>query len=92
MIISVTEEEIDPQSEIEPDLDQMAQKVQDLLKFKSFYDQMDFNPEQRLAITIYIWVQVGAGCPNALSKANLNLQRVDEISPDPEPKPEPNFM
>lgn len=35
----------------EPDLDQMAQGVQNLFKFKNFYDQMDFSSKQRLAIT-----------------------------------------
>lgn len=35
----------------EPDLDQMAQQVQNLLKFKSFYDHMDFDASQCIAIT-----------------------------------------
>lgn len=35
----------------EPDPDGMAQKVDNLFKFKKCYDQMDFNIEQRLAIT-----------------------------------------
>lgn len=35
----------------EPNLDRMAQWVQHLFKFKHFYDQMDINLEQRLAIT-----------------------------------------
>lgn len=34
-----------------PDLNNMGERVQHLYKFKHFYDQMDFNPEQRLAIT-----------------------------------------
>lgn len=37
-------------AEDEPDLDKM-EWVQNLFKFKHFYDQMDFVPEQRLAIT-----------------------------------------
>lgn len=34
----------------EPDLNKMAQWVQNLFKFKNLYDQMDFHLEQRLAI------------------------------------------
>lgn len=45
------DEETISQLEVELDLDQRAQKVQDLFEFKSLYDQMDFNPEQNLAIT-----------------------------------------
>lgn len=37
--------------EAETYLDNIAGWVQHLQKFKHFYDQMDFNPEQRLAIT-----------------------------------------
>lgn len=50
MMISAMNEEIISQPEVEPDLDQRMQKVQGLFKFKSFYDQMDFNSEQILAI------------------------------------------
>lgn len=39
------------QLELEPDLDKMAQPIRALFKFKDFYNQMDFNPKQRLAIT-----------------------------------------
>lgn len=39
------------QSNGEPKLDKMALKVKSLFKFKHLYDQMDFNPDQRLAIT-----------------------------------------
>lgn len=39
------------QPEDEQDRDRRALKVQKLFKFKSFYDQMDFNSKQRLAIT-----------------------------------------
>lgn len=35
----------------EPDFDLIAQKVQNLFKFKNFYDRMDFNIDQRLVIT-----------------------------------------
>lgn len=45
MMISVIDEKIIPQPEVELDLGQRGQKVQDLFKFKSFYDQMEFNPE-----------------------------------------------
>lgn len=51
MMISAIDEEIVSQPEVEPDLDQRALKVQELFKFKSFYDQMDFSSKQRLAIT-----------------------------------------
>lgn len=50
-MISAMDEEMVSQSEDEQDLDQRALKVQELFKFKSFYDQMDFNSKQRLAIT-----------------------------------------
>lgn len=33
------------------DIDQVAGRIQHLHKFKHFYNQMDFNSEQRLAIT-----------------------------------------
>lgn len=39
------------QTEGEPDLDKMAQRMQNLFKFIYFYDYMDFNPEERLAMT-----------------------------------------
>lgn len=32
------------------DLDQMTQRLQNLFKFKNFYDQVDFNREQMLTI------------------------------------------
>lgn len=38
-------------TESKPDINQMAGRVQHLHKFKHFYDQMDFSPEQRLAIS-----------------------------------------
>lgn len=38
------------QPEDEPDLEKMAHRVQNLFKFKSFYDYIDFSLEQRLAI------------------------------------------
>lgn len=38
------------QSQSEPDLDKMAQRVQSLVKFNHFYDHINFNPKQRLAI------------------------------------------
>lgn len=39
------------QREGDPDLNKMAQRVQNLIKLKKFYDQIDFRPEQRVAIT-----------------------------------------
>lgn len=33
-----------------PDLYKMAQQVQNLFKFRKFYDQIDFSPEWRLTI------------------------------------------
>lgn len=39
------------QHEGEPDIDRIAQWVQNLFKFKHYYDQMDFSPKQRLAIS-----------------------------------------
>lgn len=51
MMVSVVDKEMVSQPEDEPDLDQRALKVQELFKFKSFYDQMDFISKQRLAIT-----------------------------------------
>lgn len=50
-MVSCVGEEVNAQSEEEVDLDQRALKVQELFKFKSFYDQIDFNFKQRLAIT-----------------------------------------
>lgn len=38
MMISTIDEETDSQPEVEPDLDQRVLKVQELFKFKSFYD------------------------------------------------------
>lgn len=38
-------------TEGECDVDQVAERIQHVHKFKHFYDQMDFNPEQSLAIT-----------------------------------------
>lgn len=38
-------------AKIESNLDKMAERVQLLHKFRHFYDQMDLNLEQRLAIT-----------------------------------------
>lgn len=35
----------------EPNLDSMADQVQNLFKFKHLYEQMDFSQEQRLAVT-----------------------------------------
>lgn len=43
MMVSCVGEEVNAQSEEEVDLDQRAMKVQELFKFKSFQDQMDFN-------------------------------------------------
>lgn len=51
MMVSCVDEEMIPQPEEESDLDQRALKVQELFKFNSFYNQMDFSPRQRLAIT-----------------------------------------
>lgn len=51
MMISTLDEEMAPQPEDEEDLDQRASKVQGLFKFKNFYDQMDLNLKQRIAIT-----------------------------------------
>lgn len=50
------EEQQQPKGEL--DLDCTAQQVQDLFKFKSIYDQMDFNADQRLVITkaIIEWI------------------------------------
>lgn len=45
------DEEMAPQLEDEEDLDQRVSKVQGLFKFKSFYNQMDFDSKQRVAIT-----------------------------------------
>lgn len=50
MMISSADEELTMLSEEELSLDQRALKVQELFKFKSFYDHMDFNSKQRLAI------------------------------------------
>lgn len=36
------------QFECEPNLNKMAQRVQNLFMFKHLYDQMDFNPEQKV--------------------------------------------
>lgn len=47
---SATEAEL-ATSEGEPSTDDMTQRVQNSFKFRIFYDQMDFNSEQRLAIT-----------------------------------------
>lgn len=49
-MVSISDEEMISQPEIEPDLNQMAQKVQGPFKFKRFYDQLDFNSQQ-LVIT-----------------------------------------
>lgn len=46
-------------TEGEVDLDRMAQRVTTLLKFKHFYDQIDFKPYQRLAITKSIIELIG---------------------------------
>lgn len=35
----------------EPDLDCLAQQVQNLLKFQNFYDRMDLSADQCLTIT-----------------------------------------
>lgn len=51
MVISIIDEKMVSQPEVEQDLDQRTLKVQELFKFKSVYDQMDFNSKQRLAIT-----------------------------------------
>lgn len=50
-MISAIDEEMVSQLVVEQDLDQKALKVQELFKFKSFYDQMDFSSKQRLATT-----------------------------------------
>lgn len=46
-------------TEGEVDLDRMAQRVTTLLKFKHFYDQIDFKLDQRLAITKSIIELIG---------------------------------
>lgn len=55
MMASLSEMEIEGdviiQPEDEPDKDNMDQQVQSSLKFRNFYDQIDFSAEQRLAIT-----------------------------------------
>lgn len=42
------DEEMTLRPEVEPDLDQMVQRVRNLFKFKKFFN---FNPEQILSIT-----------------------------------------
>lgn len=44
------EEDVPKQPESEAGLDKMAQWVQNLFKFKHFYNWMDFNPGQKLDI------------------------------------------
>lgn len=46
-----TEEDIPMQLEGESNLDKMAHRLQNVFKFRHVYDQIDFSPEQRLAIT-----------------------------------------
>lgn len=50
MMVPTSEEDTPIQPKSKPDLDEMAQQVQNLLKFKHFYNQKDFNPKQRMAI------------------------------------------
>lgn len=50
MMISAIDEETIPQPEVNSDLDQRAQRFK-VYSNKSSYGQMDFNLEQRLAIT-----------------------------------------
>lgn len=45
------ERDVPMQLEGDPNVDKMAQQVQNLFKFSDFYDQMNFNPEQRSAMT-----------------------------------------
>lgn len=45
------EGDVPTQPEGESDLDKMAQQVQNLFNIINFYDQMNFNSKQRLAIT-----------------------------------------
>lgn len=40
----ITKEATTMQPDGEPNLDKMAQRVQNLFKCKHFYNQMDFNP------------------------------------------------
>lgn len=55
MMLSHCEMEIEKDdqkvSEGEPNLDQMSQQVQNLLKFKKFYDLVEFTASHGLAIT-----------------------------------------
>lgn len=45
------DEEKNLKPKVEPNLNQMAQRAQNLSKLKNFYDEMDFHPEQRFSIT-----------------------------------------
>lgn len=55
MIVSTSKQRLEEdkpiQHKVEPDLNKMAQRAQNFFKFKYFYDQMDFNLQQRLAMT-----------------------------------------
>lgn len=52
MMASLSETNIERvRLEGELDLDRIAQQVQNLFKFRNFYDHMNFNAQQRLAIT-----------------------------------------
>lgn len=54
MMASHSKAEAEEVFEGEPNPDRMAKHVHNLFKFMNFYNQMDFNAEQRLAITMGI--------------------------------------
>lgn len=47
----VRDDEMTMKLEGEPNLDQMAQQVQNIFKLKNLYDQMVFSPKQKPVIT-----------------------------------------
>lgn len=63
------DEAVKPESE--PKLNRMDQRVQNLFKFKQFYDQMDFNSNQRLAITKVIIELTGSSGGSGLAQRVL---------------------
>lgn len=63
------DEAVKPESE--PKLNRMDQRVQNLFKFKQFYDQMDFNSNQRLAITKVIIDLIGSSGGSGLAQRVL---------------------
>lgn len=75
------DEDVSMLPEGEPDLEKVAQQIQNLFKLKIFYDQIDFNIEQRLTnIKVIIELTDPSGSSNLFQSRWRRNSRFEDIT------------